>query len=1745
MSSEQLSLFGAPSSPDVDAAAPTGPVPARSDLNEDTVGQAAPERPVGAVLAEATTAEMYAPPSGAISRVKANLAALEVLRVLPADLAGIELSGEQQRALAGWSSWGAVSGVFDTADAKLGRFCDDVADALGNEPAWLAARRTILNAHYTAPEVARFMWSLPARTGLDAGEALEPGCGAGMFIAAAPDRWSVTGVEADPTSARIAQLLHPDAAIVPSRLENWSPQSDFDLAVGNVPFSDVEPYCARLNVRRKLALHNYCLAVGLEALRPGGLLVCLTSMWTMDSRRSVSRETLSRYGKFVAAIRLPNTAFTKFAGTGAVTDMVVMQRRPTVLDSVADGELSEAELAWLNTAELDGWQVNGYYAAHPEMMLGTLDASDMYGGESHTLRAHPDAGELADQLEQAATSDMVSEAFEHARAASQGTRRRRRVTIDATAEGRTGHRPSADDAAGRAREGTIISEGMRFYQLRDGVWAPFERPPKSGDPQGSAAELRAFLDVRDAALTVFNFEGDHGADERDVDAARSRLGDAYAAHQRGGWGLISRQPRRANGTRVPWQASGFASDPHYHLVRGLEDPKLVAAGADDVRSAIFCRRVLTRTETHGGTAETVTDAVMMSMARTGAVWLDEVSAALGREVTVKGLAPAAFLDPDTGELAPAARYLAGNVRRRLDAARKAAAAGHDMDANISALEAVQPERVRSHEIEVELGVPWVTPVEVAEFARETLACPRLGVVRPENTWAVEVPRWGEPIPSLRTKRWGHERLPAERLLERILNQRSMTIYHRRERGEPLRVDTKATMRALEISQQWQQAFAQWCFDGDPERAGRLEDRYNEYFAGWVVPTYPAWPRPIGMSDDWDLRSHQARSVTRILCEGSVVLGHEVGSGKTATMCAAAMEAKRLGIARKPMHVIPLQLTDQFAAAFQSLFPNASLLVFSNAASGNARAAREEFAAACATRDWDSVIVSDTAFAAMPVSDQFAASEAAAYLAKLHRRRDEWLANDDENDDDRKAVRQIEADIKRATQQLGSTVRAVVGDDTDVTAYQASDWESVADEAGKAAERMRYSAEERFKEHDASHTGTIAFDDLGVDLLFVDEAHNYKNLALDSSSSLFAGKRGGSRRATDLDRKLAWLRSRHDGQPRVVLATGTPVSNQLHELYVMQRYVQPQLLEQLGIAHIDAWLAMFADKVSAPEVSVTGEWRMKERVATYRCLPELMRVAGQNIELLSYEQLGLPRPSLSGGDPIVVEVPATKELCSFIDYLAEREAMVRAKEVTPEIDNMLWICNDARAAALHLGLVGIDQPYPGKLDYAAERIVEVWDRHRADVFEMSPGVPHPRKGALQLVFMDIGTPGGSAKVDLYAELRDKLVAEGMDAERIRFFSERGNSATQRDAFDEECRTGGVDVLIASTARAGVGLNIQDRMVALHHLDAPWRPSDVTQRVGRMLRQGNNYDEVSELRYASVGTFDSFTWQTLERKQGFIEQLCSLRPGQRRITDLDADVRKSFRNVKAIASGDPRMLREIELQDRLQELQVSQSAHRVGVARSSREIRQRHDDLERVTEWVDLLDGFADADPVDGQDPVICDAAHRVLEPGEDSDRLLGEAISTAVRRRDGTAVATVNGATVHATRDQLGYARLRLGSSSSPLHAGLSRDDLDSGRLGLRIRNLVGRRRGLAARMSSDHGRLVAEIAVLEAEVAAVWPHDAELNAAVSELEELRAAIHGRDDADDAGIEDVADDRDAIDRADAGPDRSDPSDPISL
>ena len=1704
----QLSLFDAPAPPPEPS-----PAPEPDDDAIEPQGELRPPAPADA--APLAVGELFRPPSGTKGRIDANVEALGVLADLAAS--GASPTPDQRRALGRWSGWGAVAGVFDPNNAALGDRHDAVRAALADEAAYDAAARSVLNAHYTAPAVAEAMWDWTAKAGLAGGRAVEIGCGAGMFLVSAPQRWKMTGIEADPTTAAIAAHLAPHAQVEAVAVQHWQPAEDrpYDLMIGNVPFSSARPFDRTYARTRSLSLHNYCLLRGLAALRPGGLLISVTSMYTMDALNSAQRQQLSRWGEFVGAIRLPGGAFRANAGTDATTDIVVMTRRAEPAKSLADVSLTAPEELWLSAVEHDDFRISGWYHEHPELMLGELAASKLYSSDGHALVERGGADLAADLVAAFGSEPMT--------AAADTVRSRRGI---APAPKRLGNAATApadqrvrqvtdDDAAGRATEGTIIAEGMRFLVVRDGWLVPFRLPTARRDVNPSAGELRALLRLRDAALRLLDAELD-GADDDDVEALRAALNAAYDEYRALGCGRLSRRPLNAAGKPRPFQMSGFRSDPHYELVRSLEDPALIAAGAEDVRGPLMRRRTI-RVAAHAETqnVSTVADAVALSMWRTGAVWPDMVSELLGRDVGPDELAPAAFWDPEAKEWQSAAQYLAGDVVSKLEAAQAANDAGEAMDRNIEALTGAVPEPVAPEDISIELGSPLVTSAEVQQFANQTLQGrhlrnPAVEVVCPADEWDVRLK--GVISKAKSQEEWGTERVPANRVLRKLLNREPLLVYHPAEKGEKRVVDKMATLELTQVAERWQQAFVSWCFVDDLDRADDFAARYNRIYNSRVVPKYPAWIRPPGMSEDFDLREHQAQAVTRIILTRSALLGHEVGLGKTATMAAAAMELRRLGLANRPMAVVPLQLVSQFAADFLRIFPAARLLVCDPPPGGGA-AYRSRFAAQCATGDWDCVIISYTQFAQLPVSIRHSVAEEAEWLAELMRRHDADAAAS-AAEHARSANRsQLRADIDRQTTRLRKALRQFAPKEArkkdPLKNHSAAQVLDVAQKTVKQAERDHLSREEAARERVGEYDGEISFEDLGIDFLVVDEADSFKNAEIRTKDRLILeGGRAptGSMRARDLDRKLKWLEST-SGESRVVLATGTPVANKLVELWVMQRYVQRPLLEALGLDRIEAWVAMFGVGVTAPEVSPTGEWRMKERLAGFANLPELLSILGQNIELLTYEQVGLSRPEIAGGDARIIEIAPTDGNEEFLAELAEREARVQGG-VDPTVDNMLSISTAARAAAIDLRLVGRHQDEGGKIDRVADEVAAIWEQSRDNRYEADPGVPHPIPGALQMVFLDLGTPGG-VSVNLYQDLRNRLVERDMDPARIRFFHDRGTSAADKDDFDQECRTGGVDVLIASTEKAGAGLNVQDRMIALHHVNPPWRPRDVQQREGRAIRQGNQHDSVEIVRYVTRRTFDAFSWQVLARKAGFISQLMS-HAGGRRIDDLDTDIRDSFNATMAIASGDPRLIEEIELTDDVRKLRDKQRAHQSRQGRIRRGIENAEYQVDVLNARIDTLEDLKEqwADNTAGDHKPEWSVG---LRPTDDpAASLVQQAASVMHRQYSGhSKIGDIGISMIPAA----GGVEVFVGPTTAGLKFWVHRDDLDSVDIPRRVTARLHQLDASIERCEKNRDIYLTEIEDLQQLNSPAWPHEDELAAKAAQLAELSYAIRADADPD--------------------------------
>ena len=760
-------------------------------------------------------------------------------------------------------------------------------------------------------------------------------------------------------------------------------------------------------------------------------------------------------------------------------------------------------------------------------------------------------------------------------------------------------------------------------------------------------------------------------------------------------------------------------------------------------------------------------------------------------------------DPDSGALQTAQRYLSGNVRPKLVRARAAAATDARFEANVAALSAVQPDDLTPAEIDARPGATWIPPSDVKAFVADTFEGLDAIVEHTPITasWAVQVPTWKRNS-LLMTSTWGTKRADAITLLDKSLNQQQHQVYDTDADGRRV-FNPEETLLAQEKQQALSDRFATWIWE-DPERRARLAGRYNQLFNSIVLPVWDGSHQTFpGLSPTFRPHPHQIDAVWRAVQEPSVLLGHAVGAGKTATMVMAVMEMRRLGLVRKPALVVPNHMLDQFTREFLQLYPQANVLMATGEETRPDR--RKEFVARCATGDWDAIVITHSAFEKIPVS----ADTEAAYLAQ--------------------EIAQFRAAITTSQQGSGLSV--------------------------KQLETAVLKKEERLKalRDDARRDDGVTFEASGIDQLCVDEAHLFKNLSFPTRIPGVAG--GQAKRATDLDLKLQYLRHTYGGRT-AIFATATFVANSVAEMWVMQHYLQPDLLHAAGVDHFDAWAATFGRTVSTLELSPDGNsYRIKARFASFANVPELLAMFRAVADVKTADQLHLPAPALAGGRHHTVVVPASANLRIYTKSLADRAANLGRGAEAARIDNMLKITGDGRKAALDLRLVGLPpDPAGGKIAVAAERIAAIYHHTKNRAYPAAG----TRPGALQLVFCDLSTPGPGWNA--YQELKDRLVDRGVPADLVRFVHDGANDRQKAELF-ARARAGAIAVLVGSTAKMGVGTNVQARAIALHHLDAPWRPADMDQRDGRILRQGNLNAEVTILRYVTEGSFDTFMYQIL--------------------------------------------------------------------------------------------------------------------------------------------------------------------------------------------------------------------------------------------------------------------------------------------
>lgn len=1402
--------------------------------------------------------------------------------------------------------WGATPELFDPKSSKYAADRDALQEMWGGEE-WSAARRTVLNAHYTHPDYVTAMWTAASRIGVPAdARVLEPGCGTGNFIAGAGAGHRVTGVELDPTTAGVAGLLHPAAEIRNESFGDTFLEHDgYDFAIGNVPFAQTRLYDPAYNEAR-LSLHNHFIVKSLRQVKPGGVVMVMTSRWTLDGKSERSRREIAKYGELLGAVRLPSGAQDEVAGTDAAVDVLVLRRHL--------GDAPETSPSWLHTINVDGAAgtaaMNSYFEDHPEQLLGTAQTRmGQFGPELSITAPDTSAAVIAPALDQALF----------------------RVVERATADGRVWQAAGqvvTDRPVARVVQdpheviGHISIDGETGMLQQVGL----EGPEVANVPKNAVVELTQLVKIRDAAVTLLEAEAATSADTANIAELRADLGrvyDKYVAR----FGPINRvavSVRERPGKdpivmrRFPAAMRALKSDPHYATVAALE--RYNEDTGDSRKATIFTERVVgARTEVHR--VDSPEDAIRVSLDRVGHVDVPLVAELLDIEENAvpDRLGELVFLDhEDPSRYVPAGEFLSGNVRQKRKVVRELAAADSTFQRHLDALELVIPEEVGPAEIDVKFGAAWVPVDDVSMFIEHELRKEVKAIERLDGEWKFRLV--GKPSDSAEGK-WGaegdHKSVKATEVFDRVVNGKSLQVTYRPDKDGPVFVDQVATETLQERANELHESFQDWLWS-DGERVTRLQERYNDFYNGIVLRSYDGVELSFpGKAATFTPRPHQHAAVARMVSEPATGLFHEVGAGKTAEMVLGVMELRRLGMVSKPAIVVPNQMLEQFTREFKQIYPRGKLLTAGSddIATTRSRNGRKLFVARARTGDWDAVILTHSAFEKIGLGsakNEYAAEQLADMQAVLTAKLGSALSE--------KSVKRLEKSVAQAEQRLKAMI-------------------------------------------DIPQDDGVCWEETGIDYLCIDEAHKFKNLTVVTKVEDLK-KADGSNRATDLDMKL-WYHREHLGQSRVVtLATATPLPNSMIEMYVMMRYMRPDLLREAQVYSADDWARQFTEQVTAVEAIPNGRgFHVKTRTTKFRNVPELLRMWHVPGDVKTQADLALPVPKLvvnSAGEraPEMIVVPATEAQEVGMARLIERGEDVRSGSVDPTEDNMLKITSNGRALALDARLMGDPGPAEHevtKVDVVARKVFEIWDENKDREYLDEWGDLSPTPGALQIVFSDLGTPATDGRWDAYTELRRQLVERGVPASQVRFIHEATNDQAKAELF-QQCRDGRVQVLVGSTEKMGVGTNVQARAIALHHIDAPWRPADVTQREGREIRQGNQNEEVHLLRYATEGSFDSYMWGTLARKAAFIEQVLTGRLDVREV-DNSTEQALQFAEMQAITAGDMRILEVANLRNETQKLSRQQRGHnrKIGSAQARRHVLEQQSNV--LEHDLKILEGLA--------------------------------------------------------------------------------------------------------------------------------------------------------------------------------------------
>lgn len=1386
---------------------------------------------------------------GPKAKFAANVAAIETLKRVEAE--GRPATPEEQETISRYVGWGGLQEAFDSRKQNWSREYALLKTLLTPEE-YKSAMESVLNAHYTCPQVIKAIYQWAENVGFRHGNILEPSMGVGNFFGLRPECMSgsrLYGCELDSITGRMATLLYPSAHIQVNGFErtDW-PDNFFDLAVGNVPFGDYHVPDPRYD-RLKLHIHDYFFIKSIDQVRPGGIIAFITSRYTMDKKSTTVRRLMAQRCNLLGAVRLPNTAFKANAGTEVTADILFLQKRERPLD---------IESEWVQVGQTDGgFTVNQYFIDHPEMILGqlTCDNSHRMYGNSNTIACEPfpdsDLGVLLAGAVSAIplAAPLVGPA--HGLEAGDG------VSADSPV-------PADPDT----RKFSFTSLSGRLYYREDDQMLPVETS-KTG-----ANRIRGMIVLRDAVRRVIDAQMD-GCDNDTLNALQQRLGTAYDRYT-AQYGLLN-----SRGNEM-----AFSDDAGYPLLCALE---VLDEGGKLLRKAdMFTKRTI-KQWSPPELVDTAAEALGVSIGTFARVDLPFMARLLAgsadTEAVIRDLRGQIFRDPEAAGdnmsgWQTADEYLSGNVRKKLAAARAAEEREPGRyESNVAYLTEAQPKDLEAQEIGVKLGSTWVPDGDVQQFVYDLLDVPRSLQKEIHVTYWSGTDKWnvsGKSYDRSGVKAnvtYGTKRVNAYELIQSSLNLKDFRVYDTKEvDGKPVQVlNGRETTLAQQKQSIIQTAFREWLWR-DPDRRQRLVRVYNDTFNCVRPRTYDgSHLQLVGMNPEIKLEKHQLDGVARIVYGGNTLLAHCVGAGKTWTYAAAAMEMKRLGLCHKSLLVVPSHLTGQVGTEFLQLYPAAKLLVATKKDFETQN--RKKFCARITTGDYDAVVIGHSQFEKIPMSQERQQAQLKAQIAD------------------------IEFSIGQLKAEKGEnfTIKQMVG--------------------------MRKGLEEKLKKLLSTERkdNTVTYEELGTDRLFVDEADEFKNLFLFTKMRNVAGiGQADAQKSSDLYMKCRYmdeLTALTPGGPGrgVIFGTGTPVSNSLTELYTMMRYLQSAMLKEKGLSSFDAWASIFGETVTALELKPEGTgYRIKTRFSRFANVPELMNLWREVTDIRTAEMLKLPVPEAHYH--IVSSKPSLLQQ-EMVRALSERADKVRSGSVDPGVDNMLCITNDGRKLALDQRV--INQSYldeaDSKVNLCVDNVYRIW-RETAD-----------NCGA-QLIFSDLATPrgrvelveqedgsfaraGASRVFCVYDDIRDKLVARGVPENEIAFIHDYNTDARKSELFSA-VRSGRVRILLGSTRKMGAGTNVQTRLKALHDLDVPWRPRDLEQRMGRIVRRGNQYPEVDLYRYVTEGTFDAYSYQTVEGKQRFISQIMCGKNTARTCEDIDATA-LSYAEIKALCAGDPKIKLKMDL------------------------------------------------------------------------------------------------------------------------------------------------------------------------------------------------------------------------------------------